>query len=79
MVGSPILLVEKARKKRKETGDDRFYAPMEKNVFSPMQRVEHVLTRPFVIMFSEPMLIALTLYISVCSTFVHFWVMHELV
>ncbi|KAF9462117.1 major facilitator superfamily domain-containing protein [Collybia nuda] len=61
---SPILLVEKAKKKRKESGDNRFYAPMEKSVSSPMQRVEDVLARPFVIMFSEPMLVALTLYIS---------------
>lgn len=32
-----------------------------------MQRVEDVLARPFMVMFSEPMLIALALYISVCS------------
>ncbi|KAJ6621614.1 MFS general substrate transporter [Mycena sp. CBHHK59/15] len=60
----PILLVRKAEEKRKETGDPLFYAPMEKNKFSFMQRVEHVLARPFKILFQEPMLLALTMYMS---------------
>lgn len=67
-IGSPILLVEKARNRRKETGDNRFHAPMEKKDSRPMMKqMEVILARPFVIMFSEPMLIALTFYISVCS------------
>ncbi|RDB28449.1 Efflux pump FUB11 [Hypsizygus marmoreus] len=61
---SPILLVRKAESKRKETGDNRYYAPMEKDTMTTLQRAEHVLARPFVIFFQEPMLIALTLYIS---------------
>ncbi|KAF8078744.1 major facilitator superfamily domain-containing protein [Lyophyllum atratum] len=61
---SPVLLVRKAQRKRIETKDDSFYAPMEKDVMTVMQRAEHVLARPFVIFFQEPMLIALTTYIS---------------
>jgi len=44
--------------------DDRYYAPMEKDVVTPFQRAERILARPFVIFFQEPMLIALTIYIS---------------
>ncbi|KAG6851213.1 hypothetical protein H0H93_015223 [Arthromyces matolae] len=61
---APVLLVEKARQKRKETNDDRFYAPMEKDVMTPLQRAEKVLARPFIIFVQEPMLIAITTYLS---------------
>ncbi|KAG6832304.1 hypothetical protein H0H92_003537 [Tricholoma furcatifolium] len=60
----PVLLIQKAKKKREETQDDRFYAPMEKDVVTPLQRAERVLARPFVIFIQEPMLIALTTYLS---------------
>ncbi|KAG7450645.1 MFS general substrate transporter [Guyanagaster necrorhizus] len=60
----PILLVKKAKKMRKETGDDRYYAPMEKDTKTLAQQVEHVLARPFKILFQEPMLMASTLYLS---------------
>ncbi|KAG6818037.1 hypothetical protein H0H87_009192 [Tephrocybe sp. NHM501043] len=61
---TPVLLVQKARQKRKETKDNRYYAPMEKDIVTPLQRAERVLARPFVIFIQEPMLIALTVYIS---------------
>ncbi|GLB36034.1 putative sugar (and other) transporter [Lyophyllum shimeji] len=61
---APVLLVRKAKQKRFETGDDRYYAPLEKDVVTPLQRAEQVIARPFVIFFQEPMLIALTVYIS---------------
>ncbi|KAG6911527.1 hypothetical protein DXG01_011829 [Tephrocybe rancida] len=51
-------------KQRKETQDDRFYAPMERDIVTPIQRAERVLARPFIIFIQEPMLIALTAYIS---------------
>lgn len=50
---------------RKETGDERYYAPMERNKISFTKRLEGILARPFKILFLEPMLIAITLYMSV--------------
>lgn len=56
--------MQKARKMRKETGDDRYYAPMEVTKKTLSQQVEHVLARPFQLLFQEPMLIFSTLYMS---------------
>ncbi|KAJ7293459.1 MFS general substrate transporter [Mycena rebaudengoi] len=61
---APTLLVRKAEQKRKETGDPLFYAAMERMKMSPLQRVENVLARPFKILFQEPMLLCITLYMS---------------
>ncbi|TBU30061.1 MFS general substrate transporter [Dichomitus squalens] len=60
----PILLVRRARQKRKETGDDRYWAPLERNKLPLSQRLKHILGRPFVVLFSEPMLLAITAYMS---------------
>ena len=59
------MLVKRAQKLRKETDDDRYWAPLEKNKKTFSQHVKHVLARPFLILFREPMLIAITLYMSV--------------
>ncbi|KAJ7038322.1 major facilitator superfamily domain-containing protein [Mycena alexandri] len=64
---APVLLAKSAQKKREETGDSRFYAPMEKIKLSIWERVENVLARPFKVLFQEPMLIAITLYMSFVS------------
>ncbi|KAF9569882.1 polyamine transporter 1 [Agrocybe pediades] len=61
---APILLVRKARAKRDATGDHRYYATLERQEKSLRKRIEHVLARPFAILFQEPMLIAMTLYMS---------------
>ncbi|KAF9022968.1 MFS general substrate transporter [Hymenopellis radicata] len=60
----PILLVEKARRLRKETGDTRYYAPMERNKKTISQQIENVLGRPFKMLSREPMLFAATVYMS---------------
>ncbi|KAI0080277.1 MFS general substrate transporter [Panus rudis PR-1116 ss-1] len=60
----PVLLVNKAKRLRKETGDDRYWAPLEKKRLSAVQTMEAVLARPFKILFLEPMLLAITLYMS---------------
>ncbi|KAI0776897.1 MFS general substrate transporter [Trametes elegans] len=60
----PILLVKRAQKLRKETGDDRYWAPLERNKKTFGQHVKHVLGRPFLVLAREPMLIAITLYMS---------------
>jgi len=62
---SPVLLVKKAKEIRKHTGDERYHAAMELQSLTIMKRMEKILARPFKVLFSEPMLIAITLYMSV--------------
>ena len=50
---SPILLVKKARKLRKTTGDDRFYAPHEKASYSIKGILRRTLFRPVEMMITE--------------------------
>jgi hypothetical protein len=52
---SPIILLKKAQLKRKQTGDDRYYAPIEKEKVPIKRRIEEVLGRPFKVLFREPM------------------------
>lgn len=54
-----------ARERRKTTGDERYYAVMEKSSLKFSQRVEAILGRPFKILFQEPMLLVVTIYLSV--------------
>lgn len=67
----PVLLANKARRLRKETGDDRWWAPLEQEDVGLVQRVEKILGRPLKMMFLEPMLLAINLYMSVSSDLVH--------
>ena len=68
---TPILLVRRAEKIRKETGDSRYWAPLERKKMTIGQRIKAVVGRPFIILAREPMLIAITVYMSVRS-FSHF-------
>ncbi|KAG2075030.1 polyamine transporter 1 [Suillus decipiens] len=61
---SPVLLAKKAKEIRKRTGDERYHAAIESQNMTLSQRVESILARPFKVLFREPMLIALTLYMS---------------
>jgi len=60
----PIILARKAKQLRKETGDPNYYAPIEKQTKSLSGRIEEILLRPFKMLIFEPMLIAITLYMS---------------
>ncbi|KAL0569549.1 hypothetical protein V5O48_012412 [Marasmius crinis-equi] len=60
----PVLLVQRAKRLRKETGDDRYYAPMEVVKKTVRERTEVILGRPFKMLIQEPMLIAVTVYQS---------------
>ena len=62
---SPIILVKRAQKLRKDTGDDRYWAPLEKNKVALVPHIKRVLSRPFIVLAREPMLVAITLYMSV--------------
>jgi hypothetical protein len=62
---APIILLGKAKRLRKETGNENYYAPIEKiEAISFAKRVNNVLAKPFVILIREPMLIAITIYMS---------------
>ncbi|KAK1233026.1 hypothetical protein PQX77_003829 [Marasmius sp. AFHP31] len=60
----PVLLVQRAKRLRKETGDDRYHAPMEVTKKNLREQVENVLGRPFKMLVQEPMLAAITGYMS---------------
>ncbi|CAK7225529.1 hypothetical protein SCUCBS95973_005896 [Sporothrix curviconia] len=61
----PVLLRNKARKLRKETGDDRHFAPLEKMSRSVIGTIGNALTRPFELLIREPMILALNLYSAI--------------
>ncbi|KAI6153722.1 major facilitator superfamily domain-containing protein [Pisolithus tinctorius] len=60
----PVILVKKAQKVRRQTSNERYYASFETRKLSFAQQMENILARPFKILFHEPMLIAITLYMS---------------
>ncbi|RWA03625.1 hypothetical protein EKO27_g11479 [Xylaria grammica] len=61
----PIKLREKARRLRKETGDERWKAPMEKSTKSIPQTIAFSLLRPFQLLTFEPMCLLLSLLSAV--------------
>ncbi|CAK7262814.1 hypothetical protein SEPCBS119000_000176 [Sporothrix epigloea] len=61
----PVLLRNKARQLRKETGDDRYYAALERNKDSVAATVGRALKRPCELLVRELMILALTLYSAV--------------
>lgn len=61
----PVVLRNKARKMRKDTGDDRWRAPMEKSAKSLGRTVGTSLMRPFQILVFEPMALVLNLYSAI--------------
>ena len=84
----PRLSALAAQRKRKEADDDHYYAPIERRQVPFAQRLRDIVGKPFEVLFSEPMLIAITIYMSVClvstigalsfvdclPSVVHFWV-----
>jgi hypothetical protein len=64
----PVLLARKAERIRKETGDNRYYAPKEVDKPDIGRRLYDILAMPFKILFLEPMLIAIVVYQSVRSS-----------
>ncbi|KAF8595800.1 MFS general substrate transporter [Ceratobasidium sp. AG-I] len=61
---APIILKKRAQKLRKSSGDDRFFSAMERENLHWVKRLENILGRPFIMLFQEPMLLAVTLYMS---------------
>lgn len=61
----PVVLKKKAQNIRKETGDERWKAPIEKSEKSVFRTVGHSLLRPFQILAFEPMALILDLYSAI--------------
>ncbi|KAG1841538.1 MFS general substrate transporter [Suillus subalutaceus] len=62
---APIVLLHRAKQLRLETGDERYHAPLELVQQKQLhKRLEDSLARPFKILICEPMLIAVTAYMS---------------
>ncbi|KZT54325.1 MFS general substrate transporter [Calocera cornea HHB12733] len=60
----PMLLTKKAKAIRKRTGDSRYYSALERADAHWQARVSNILLRPFKVLFLEPMLIFITIYMS---------------
>ena len=61
----PIVLKKKAKKLRKETGDDRYRAPTEKVHKSIVHAIGRSLLRPFQLLFFEWMVLNLCLFSAI--------------
>ena len=61
----PVLLRKKAQRKRKETGDDRWKAPIEVSDKTIASTVLHSLYRPFLLLLLEPMCFNLCLFSAI--------------
>ncbi|KAL3421615.1 drug/proton antiporter YHK8-like protein 1 [Phlyctema vagabunda] len=61
----PVLLRNKARKIRKETGDERWKAPMEKTNKTIPKTIAYSLLRPFQLLTLEPMCTNLCLFSAI--------------
>jgi len=61
---APVILKHKAERLRKETGDDRYFAPIETQKLTVGERARNIVTKPMKMLFYEPMLLAVTLYMS---------------
>lgn len=63
-VYGPVLLKRKAQKLRKETGDDKYYHPQEDIKLDFKSIVTKQLSRPVLMLTTEPMVTAIALYAS---------------
>lgn len=61
---APILLCHKAKEMRRETGQLQWWAPLEKAEKDLKDVARDILFKPFKILFAEPMLLAITVYMS---------------
>ncbi|EFQ30237.1 major facilitator superfamily transporter [Colletotrichum graminicola] len=61
----PIVLRNKAREMRKETGDERWKAPVEKTTKSVIKTIGISLMRPFQLLAFEPMVLSLDVFSAI--------------
>ena len=69
----PILLVRKAKRIRKETGDDRYYAPLEKQSkeVNFMTATFNNCKRPLGLLLRDPMVLTLCFYTGLCLAIIY--------
>jgi MFS family permease len=62
----PFLLQQEAKKLRRETGDQRWVSALERSKANdkPKELFKKTVAKPFIMLFQEPMLAVLTLYVS---------------
>ena len=61
----PILLRKKARRLRKQTGNEKLLAPIENSDKSVISAVGHSLLRPFLLLIFEPMCLNLCIFSAI--------------
>ncbi|KAG8740384.1 hypothetical protein FRC10_004393 [Ceratobasidium sp. 414] len=61
---APVILKQRAQQLRKTTGDERYFSAIERAELHWAKRLENIIGRPFVMIVREPMLLAVTLYMS---------------
>lgn len=59
-VYSPVLLKRKAKRLRKETGDERYWHPHEAERIRPNNVINKYFSRPLRMLFTEPMVAAVS-------------------
>jgi len=62
---APLLLSWKAKHFRRITGDDRFRSPLEVRKTSLWSRLRIALWRPFVMIWTEPIILLMSLYLTI--------------
>jgi multidrug resistance protein len=62
---APALLSARAKKMRKDTGDDQFVTEQDLDLRPFSQRLRLFLVRPFQLLFLEPIVLFISLYMSV--------------
>lgn len=62
---APLLLSWKAEHFRQQTGDDRYRSPLEVRRTSFMTRLKIALYRPFVMIWTEPIILLMALYLTI--------------
>jgi membrane glycosyltransferase len=60
----PVLLKKKAQRLRKETGDQAYWHPQENIEVSPKTIITKQLSRPIIMLTTEPMVTCIALYAS---------------
>ncbi|GAA5982241.1 hypothetical protein JCM10908_004797 [Rhodotorula pacifica] len=61
----PVIMAAEAKRLRKETGDDRWWADLDKKQESGIKPVlQRTVLKPFIMFVEEPMLAVITLYMS---------------
>ncbi|KZO99101.1 MFS general substrate transporter [Calocera viscosa TUFC12733] len=61
---APMILTRKARALRKKTGDTRYFSALETMPKDPRRLAYLIFGRPFKMLIREPMLLAITIYMS---------------